>query len=292
MDKEYIEAGFENNIILFRWDITDICQYQCSYCYATNNELVSYNIEKHNTIVKLVLNKLNTTTEDFEIEIIGGEPTLFENLEMVIENLNENKFCKKILLISNFHKENEYFIKLAKFKKLFFTFSYHAEYASKFIKKLSDLGNFIEKNKITVTVNIHDNERFENQINEVIDFVDSSEYVLDINFLFDTESYKVNYKKEIVEKLSRKENFQIPHKYKENEKIYDIDVYYRTAFDFNYKGWTCEPLIFRINVFGEITNCCSKKQFLRLNDIRKKITCPYEKCDCFKKQIYKKVKNG
>ena len=290
MDKEYIEAGYDDNIILFRWDITDICQYDCSYCYALNNQLVSSNKEKHNNIIKLVLNKIKTIKEDFEIELVGGEPTMYDKLEEVLSFLNDFEFCKKIILVSNYYKENEYFENLVKYKKLFFTFSYYLEYDNKFINKLNNIK--IIEDRITITVNIHDNKKYSNKINDIINYINSTNFKFDINFLFNSYKYIVNYDENYKNEYYKNEYSYIPHKYIQNGIIENENVYYKTAFGFNYRGWTCEPLIFTIDVFGEIMNVCSKERFIKLNNLRKKMSCKYDGCNCFKKQIYKKVKNG
>lgn len=89
----FVEAGSDDNIPTIYWDIIDVCQYRCTYCY--NAELIRQEEFKkglHQNSWKLALKKLESLKFDFNIGIHGGESTLHPNLCYCSEMFNYKKF--------------------------------------------------------------------------------------------------------------------------------------------------------------------------------------------------------
>lgn len=107
-DSNIIEAGFKDTAALFRWNITDICQYKCEYCYSTNDERVK------ECSPKLFIAKLRQLNKDFKVELIGGEPTLHSQIDSIIRDLGELEHCLEVILITNLEKDIKTFIEIGR----------------------------------------------------------------------------------------------------------------------------------------------------------------------------------
>jgi len=117
-----------------RWFITDICNYNCSYCFA--NRLSQFKAENIDLYLKVIKNKI---PNNWAFSILGGgEPFMHPNFFQIIEGLV--KLGHRISITSNFSAsidDLENFIKLTKGKLDFFEASLHLEYA--------DVNNFLNK---------------------------------------------------------------------------------------------------------------------------------------------------
>ena len=74
---------FESNIpISVNFHLIKTCNEQCEYCFATFNDRLIQKQLKLDQIKQILLQLHMAGTE--KITFVGGEPTLFENLDSVI----------------------------------------------------------------------------------------------------------------------------------------------------------------------------------------------------------------
>lgn len=145
-NKDIKEAGDKDyNLLTFSWDLIDICQYKCTYCSAVNFNLHTFNQKKylHNKW-KLVLKKLGLKGIGcpFNVELLGGEPTLHPYIYNIIEGLGKIDNCIAIDLITNLAKPTKFYKELDKEcnRKLTLEASYHPQYCNqRWIDKVVEL---------------------------------------------------------------------------------------------------------------------------------------------------------
>lgn len=119
MSKSIFEGiPHSNNRVIFSLFLLTICNLRCEYCYARRtkkwNEMLSRKgLEK-------ILNYLRNVNFDFEITLLGGEPTLYPYLSYVIDELNLIEKCKVIEVFTNGMKYFDF-----KSDKLILNVSYH-----------------------------------------------------------------------------------------------------------------------------------------------------------------------
>jgi len=269
MQNKYTKAGISHNIV-FNWYISDICQYHCSYCYANNISILNTKMSKN--IEELVIKRLYFVKEDFEINILGGEPTLNTRLKNIIQNLNTNKYCKKINIITNFHKDIDTYRELNISNKIYFTISYHPEYYSK--KVLQKIKKFNTEANIIFLINV------DNSVFSIIDEIGDIPY--ELNFLTNTITFSVNYDNKLLSKIKDKYTTHIgyiPH-WIENTKYSINEMDCNTI---SYKGWHCLNKTIDIDILGNFKNICENKNLsITLKEICEPIICKYEYCDSCK----------
>ena len=297
-----IKAGIKNfNIKTFSWHLVDVCSQACLYCnegfgsdefrpkstfFKDKNQSQSY---------KSVLNRLKLKSlGKFEVDLLGGEPTLHSNLFDIIENLNLIDNCIEISLITNLKKKFSYYEKFnnKKYNKLLLCPSIHMDYYNdelldKLIK-LSKLKHF----KLIPIIMIHDNKKYYNIIKKLLDVLTRENIEFTVTFLFNSFGYIVNYDDKFLDEMNVYANKD------HNRYIFETDTGEKVNLNThsvynkkltNFKGWKCTPLRYKINHFGGIFNACSNKP-LPLIGKSECIECPHASCKCDIQWKYDKVK--
>jgi len=283
---EIIRGGYPQKL-LFRWDLIDKCQFDCEYCYFNNRDTLDD--KKLKIISNIVLKKLSTTNEHFDIELLGGEPTLHLYLENILETLNNNVFCDEIRIITNFYKSNDYYEDLFKYDKLILRVSFHPQYSEDILEKLL---SFKYLDKTIITVNISDKERFLGKTKRFIKGLNDNNIKYEINYLLSNHKYNVNYNdktlNEIHSIVKKDKIIKIPYYDKDSNKymIEELEL-----FKISFRDWYCKPVIYNIDIFGNIKNICYNSSIgLKLNDLVKIIKCNHDYCSCSKKLSFEKWK--
>lgn len=283
----------------FAWNIIDVCNFKCSYCGAgfgsdasrpVSNFFKDVNLKK---TWKGVIAKLNLANQgnEFEVDLVGGEPTLHPEIIQVIKSLNDIETCKSIILITNLSKSMDFFHKLDDMllDKLEINCSVHFEYYIK--NKTLDKILQIYKNtnlKIEPVVLLADNPDYWKQ---VIDFLDTCiEHGIEYNCVFLEPAFgnEPNYSDDFFKTF---ENY-IKHGRSKTGDMYRIitndgkqhlinikDIYVNKIK--NFKGWKCTPKSWSIDVKGSITNACTGEPLqFRGDNMNICVSCPRTRCSC------------
>jgi len=290
---EVVEAGYKDyNIVTFAWNIIDICQYKCSYCYAVDFNVNTY--RKKSLAWKIVLSKLKRVDTPFVVEILGGEPTLHPHILEITKELNKLKNCIKIELITNLAKKMSYFEKfdIPECNKLEITPSYHPEYKEGFLDKCFELKKFNNIHYL-VNVNLSDDPEEWEYIKYMLS--KSEELKMGFNFLFTAPRWKPNYTEEFFEYFAEilVNNDYYPFTFSDgNTKNITTQDIVKNKLN-KFKGFKCKSLIYDIDLYGVITNMCTyKKQPLMLSkdSLVAEVICPQDSCDCDLWYNFHKVK--
>ncbi len=97
-------SGLKNyNKFIFAWELNNVCQYRCSYCYANEWLEKDFN-EKYSGIYKNVLTKiklLDIKKISYDLELLGGEPTIHPNFFDILSFINKLKKCNITQIVTN-----------------------------------------------------------------------------------------------------------------------------------------------------------------------------------------------
>jgi organic radical activating enzyme len=293
-----VSCGIKNyNFKTFTWKLIDVCNQQCSYCnegFGSEQfrpKSSFFKDEKQLTSYKNVLKILKLRSiGKFEVDIIGGEPTLHPNIYDILFNINSIENCKEISLLTNFKKPLSFFEKFndEKYNKLLFCPSIHFEYYTpELLDKCIKINNF-KYTKIIPIVMLHDNPKYwdnmEIFINGLIEY--NVEYT--ISFINSCYDYIVNYTPEFYSRFNKFFTYD-DNKYLFNDKLlldkYDI----HSNQLMNFTGWRCKPRRYVIKHTGEISNACTGKSLSFINN-DSFITCGVDKCGCDIQWNYEKYK--
>lgn len=129
-------VNLENSAI-FKWRMTDVCNYHCSYClHFTHDRPQEPDKDKQRCWdsiphVKRICEEMSdNTNKKIKIQLIGGEVTVFSWLpDFLKEITTETPWLKCVNITSNFSRDNDWWINLSKSSNvpITATMSYHPE---------------------------------------------------------------------------------------------------------------------------------------------------------------------
>lgn len=302
--KQLIESGDPDyDKFHFMWNITNWCNYDCYYCYAKEIMVDSWQKDESISKYKLVLKRLEHFDSPFEVDLLGGEPTLHPHLNEILTKLTSIKNCKKAEIFTNLSRPLSYFKKLEKEIKspIAISASFHAEYYDpKFLEKILLLKN-MEKLKVRVTMVIIDKEEYWELSKKVLDKLIENDIGYSLHLLHETGFWKPNYSEEMMNHFKPYETknqhslYYIDYKYSDGtkEKITTLDVISKDLNRFN--KFKCDSRFFDIRFDGEIINTCTRKKInsiiLKKEFMNNIVTCPRHYCACESMLNCHKVKN-
>jgi organic radical activating enzyme len=93
-----IDSNVPEDVLRIELFLSNFCNYKCWYCFPGSNEGTHRwpNLEPLMSNLSFLLNhyKNNAMKKRFHLHIIGGEPTLWKDLEIFIKHFKENYNCK------------------------------------------------------------------------------------------------------------------------------------------------------------------------------------------------------
>ena len=283
-----VETVGEGGLLTISWQLVTECQYRCSYCYFK-----PYNSSiKYENIMDLILFKIRSIQEEFEICLLGGEPTLHERFHYIVEELFKIPNLKKIDIISNLSKDAAFWISLIPYsEKLNLVFSFHLEYSdSSFFQKIKELKDFFS---IRIVFVVHSERRFLEKMQAATDvYFDLLAKDVSINFLkifdvnnggnfkaYDTEVEHFLF--EISKRAEAKvESIKLTYEDKTTERVDQLTFINKNLNRF--KGWTCSMNDIIIKPEGRVLFPCTleEKHIAQVTFKKRIIRCPLDVCAC------------
>lgn len=98
--------------------LTDKCTNSCPYCFAAQE--MSKNLRQNNMKREdfdCFMNFLRNSKEKIEINVIGGEPLIYPDIEYVLNCLNQSSYIKNICVMTGGIVKKDIFNLLLKYKK-------------------------------------------------------------------------------------------------------------------------------------------------------------------------------
>lgn len=306
-DLDIISTGESGKNIYteFTWNLIDICNYKCTYCQAGYGHDSTRPVSKFfrdtnkRNIWKQVIKRLSVLQNiDFEVTLVGGEPTLHPDILDILTSLKSVDNCKEIDLITNLSKQYDFFSNIADLNicKLQLIPSIHFEYFNNNITdKIISLSNNTNIN-IIPAVMLHDNMKFWNVMEKFLQELNQNNIKYSTTFIEDTVNYSANYTSEFFKRFDRYINnqdmidkFHITTEDHTNHIVSTKDIHEKQIKMF--KGWKCNQKSWLIDYDGNIKNSCTEELLNILGtNTKQQITCPKEICDCNAWWYYEKQK--
>lgn len=300
--KKIKETGFKNyDKVVFSWELTDECQYRCSYCYV--KDILKKKIHQSDVnLYKNVLKQLSfKTVPNFRMEMLGGEPTTHPHFLEILDNLEANNKCEYLSVNTNFAKPLSFFSQFSdsKYKKLEFSISVHIEYVERRVDKfLEKIKEFSEMDNIRcfVNINLHKDEKHLPTYSKIVNFLTANEISTGVNYLFSTQYYNSvytqNFHDTMISNVTKPDTVDLDDGlYVDYEKYpYVFEDGTSTEYDLHeinklglksFKGYNCRPKLWYINMQGVFTNACTGETIdLLFKNVDKCVTCPCDICAC------------
>jgi sulfatase maturation enzyme AslB (radical SAM superfamily) len=269
--------------VQFEWFLTNWCNYQCSYCSEAVNMVGEFSKQTSAGKYKLALARLKNITSPFQVELIGGEPTLHPKIEQILESLDSIDACKNIEVVTNLSRSTNFY-KNINLSKVSFLASYHPEYhREEFVGKLLSLGP-----KARVTVNLTDRAEHWPKTIDLIDRFDRLGIRYSFNLLEPTSTCSIEYSEtffKLFEDYIKKSatNDQISYTFDDGvTKIFNqIEISHNNLNKF--KNYSCTPIRYRITHDGDIYNLCTNRKLpmsITSTSLYQKERCPNTCCSC------------
>lgn len=270
------------------WQLVTECHYRCSYCYfKPYDSQINYS-----SISKLVLFQLNKIQTEFEIALLGGEPTLHPDFLIIIESLYKITNATKIDVISNFNNDINFWFNLKPFsQKLNLVFSLHFEYANiDFLKKIKILKDYFN---IRVVFMVHPNGDYLEKMkffNKSLRELSCENLIVNYLKIFNKDDGSIlkNYSLNVLEFLSElelsssveTEKIKVKYLDGKSDSLTQLTILNNELNSF--QGWKCHMNESVITPDGFVLSPCleGKKHIVSHNFQPKVITCPHKYCGC------------
>jgi len=289
-----VKTRSADDIIRFNWHLLDWCNYKCTYCSAGKSITNDFSDNSRiNNNFKLILTRLQTVSEPFDICLTGGEPTLHPNFFEILDGMMKLEKLNSVWLFSNLSRSEEFLKKINNYlPKIQLYGSWHPEFSKDdFVDKASKL-------ECHVHVSITDNKTYWPKTLEVIENLKKHNVTFRINILQNTQDVELDFDNEVIETFETllpdaHDDFDIEVTYEDGsvETLSEHTLQFR---DINYfKGYKCTTKSYGIAVDGTIVNTCTgEKMPLVLDKIIKTVTCPLHECVEGLLMYPKEIQNG
>lgn len=275
-------TGF--NYIEFSWHLTNWCNYQCDYCPVLDVLTKDFTKPSH-TSAKMTVARLKTVQTLFRMCISGGEPTLHPEFFDIIQALDDMPNCNQIAVMTNFSRSVEFYEKISNLKseKIVIMAAYHPQYyKDKFFEKALHMSKILKRFRIQV--NLSDDPSTWDHTIQLINNFELAGIKIRPNILLPNQRWKPNYTQEFKDKF---------YKYMEDsDQLETISVEFEDgtktqmkAYEIHerqldkFKGYSCIPMYFNIDIEGTIINLCTKKKMpMGLSSIVREELCPNDIC--------------
>lgn len=105
IDKSHLMDGFGRRFPYLRLSITDVCNFQCSYCsngYENSDEKL---LSDQNEIIRML--RAFIALGVWKVRVTGGEPTVRPDFIKIVQSIRDIPEIKKIALTTNGYKLSE-----------------------------------------------------------------------------------------------------------------------------------------------------------------------------------------
>jgi len=276
-----IKSIQDPNLLKIRWSAGNVCNFNCAYCeshdgdypYPKNLTSIYLNFVKLFTVYKQSLRK-----DKFELEISGGEPTLWPELGSFVKLIKQD-WNVDVHLITNGSRTLRWWKRYARyFSKINFSFHYKQAKINQFIKVVDE----VVSQGISVNVMVlMDPNNFEECKNAVSYMKHNrlEKWSIDARPLFSIDTFPINYnneqKKYLKNNLKSLPNFKwlISNlfKFRRNESIVHLDngktikanpTYHTNTYN-DFKGWKCDIELENIYIHwtGKLQGSCGQLLF-------------------------------
>lgn len=205
------------------WEISNKCNYNCSYCY---NKDKKDDFPLSEEIIDIILDNIFSLDNTFSITLTGGEPTQSSHLKKIINKIflyKEKKIrLQEVNFITNGSQDFEYFKDFRDLPKniFFIRLSIHPKY---YTPRLKNLILELVENRIPLKISILYDIKYLDRVVEIVNWIDKFQrndfFEPSLRAIFGADcgvSYSES-DKEYLDTINKKWNYLTPFK---NNKFY------------------------------------------------------------------------
>lgn len=285
------------NRLYIHWDITTLCNYNCSYCYAKKQYDKKWQQPAIWSKQLEVIDKLSRSTLPIFLGLLGGEPTMHQRYFKLLDILSEKILTHKdsrIYITTNGSKSNNFFQQHKDVDgKIYILWSIHPEYMSNetFDNIFSNIQIMHSKGyKNKVNLMLHPAKRYWEFIKYMYHRLNELEFInIHPHFIYNGFDNDVHYSEEFYQYFKFLENQRLKEfQFWTLDNTYILSDYELFKQGLNqFKGWSCWHNNFEINSNCKISDQCFDRGskeipydfFKNIIEINPKI-CPHDFCSC------------
>ncbi len=288
--------GHKVQRLYIHWDITTVCEYKCSYCYATEQYKDSWMRPGNWTKQLEVIEELSKAKLPIFLGLLGGEPTSHHRYHKLIKLIEEKVLTHKdsrLYITTNGSKQNFFEDCQKSNSKMYTLFSYHVEYADDESDKTFLKNILIMQNKgyrIKVNVMLHPKKEYWKRIQRMIMMLDRYDNIeVHPHYIYIDQHKNVRYSKEFYkefEYLKERDYKEFIFIDKDRKEFYKTDTEIFESKINMFKDWKCWNNNYEIGLDCRVGQLCFdtekhpiKKYFQNIDSIEPK-RCPFDYCSC------------
>jgi hypothetical protein len=242
---------------------------------------------------------------EFNIEILGGEPLLHDEINTILKQLVANKKCRQIVLNTNMVRKD---MNIMFFDRVKISPSYHPESSNPemFCRKLLQIKEIgYDDDNLLANINIHNDICYIDDYLYILKFCADNKIYAGANYLNSTSNYKCLYTDEFfntlydavcsldvlptgwsMDKINWLGVSKHRHPWHDDVRIQsgnEVKVFnmgeIRDQKLNKWRGYKCLPLLWQINPDGKIINECTNEPLkLDNSNILQPVVCPCDTC--------------
>lgn len=287
----------ETQRLYIHWDITTMCQYKCSYCYARKQYGKGWGTPGIWKNQLKVIDELSKSSLPVFLGLLGGEPTMHHKYFELLDLINEKVLThdrSRLYITTNGVKSTEFFQQHKDTDgRIFMLWSLHPEFTGdeEFENFYNNIMVMHDKGYRTkINLMLHPDKKYWVKTKERYDRLNELEYtILHPHFIYGGFNHDVEYGESFYEYFRFLEGQRVKEftfTTEDDEFLFsDYEVFDRRLNQF--KDWWCWHNNFEINYKGKITDQCfhkgnfdiPKNYFRDIKEIKPRI-CPHEFCSC------------
>ena len=268
------------------WDILTICQLNCSYCYARKEYGEKWGQIGNRDTIDDVINALSKSTLDFNLGLLGGEPTLSPHYYYILDRLHEIEKFKHLYVVTNAERDLS---SHPHYKKLAFLFSYHPADCTNVDRFVDNMKLMVSRGyKSKVNIMLHHDKKQWPKIKEMFDICQKIDGLkIHPHFIYGKNVHTLfHYRKDFWDYFSFLKDYPRELMY-DNDIFNDYEIYSQQLT--NFQGWNCYNNNYEVDVYGKVIKFCLEQSRVSLKDnpdFFKNITktvpmvCPHKACNC------------
>lgn len=248
-----------NELIKIDWNILTICNFKCSYCYARKSE--QWNRILNDKQIDHIINVIKNSKHNFQISLMGGEPSLFPKLNILLEKLNLLN-VKRVVIYTNG-------IKALNVKNTNIYISYHPKEAIDEII-ITNIKTYLN-NDNAIIINVLCLDKYKIKINSFINKIKNLDVkIAYIHICLNGKTFLTEIDKQL--------------RYNFNNELYTSSDIIKNNLN-KFKGYKCNINLYCLHINGDLYLDCEDKPILNIFRV-KDLNCLkyYKMCD--KEQCY------
>lgn len=288
--------------LYIHWDVSTQCNFKCTYCYAMKDYGEEWGRRDKWFKQKLVINNIARSSLPVFLGLLGGEPTIHPHYDELVERCLDAVTTHqdgRLYITTNGSQRSSIFEQHQFHERLYFLFSFHPEYESRYgdnFKKLLDNIEIATRRKFRVKINVmlSPNKSLWSKTHKFVDEIEKygDQVVIHPHFLYaEGDVHKLEeYNQEFYSEFQRFKDYPDYFTFETatgDKQMYNDYNIFENEFT-NFKDWDCWNNNYEISYDGIAHRVCFDEPVDLVRDIYffKNITrvcpvkCPHASCNC------------